>query len=178
MMNLKSYNGFLYLREYLNGVGMLSRIELATGEREVLVDSSISSYTINSSGNELLYWIPGEGLYKMSLNDLNLSLVRAGDSNTFYSELACDDTYIYISNYMNAILYDDATGERNMTILDLNGKQMGVIPLSEYRTMPLCITNDRVYFEVIIMEEGRKFAYIEKEKILDHNIELTMIKSP
>lgn len=176
IVSLKYFNNYLYFREYDNGIGMLSRIDVATGVKEVLADADVSSFTINASGNELFYWIPGEGMHKVELDDLSSSLVRKCDENIFYMELACDEKYIYLSNYRSYNFYEDASIERSITILNMNGEQEGLISLEKYKGRPLCVTEDRIYVEIIEPEEGRVFAFIDKDKMLSKNAELTKIR--
>lgn len=83
-------------------------------------------------------------------------------SLVFYDDwlymLSYDENYIYLSNYRSYNFYEDTSIERSITILNMNGEQEGLISLEEYKGRPLCVTEDRIYVEIIEPEEGRLFV--------------------
>lgn len=169
---LKYYNNYLYFKEINNDLCGLSRLELTTGKRESLVDSHVSGYTINASRNQLLCWISGAGMYKLDLGNMTSDFVESCNNNSYYIDLACDDKYIYLSNVRNKYYSDDQSFENSITILDLNGKQVGVISLENMkavRVTPICITEDRIYIETVVEDVGRVYAYMDKEKMFSQD---------
>ena len=124
---IKLYNNLFY-RQTIENNGKITfaicRYDLSENKEYILVAESektiASSYSINTSKNELLYWVCEEGLYSYSLSTGETNLVKQAQANKFEYQVACNGKYILLDNIYTYAYTGSYDFERKIEILDLD----------------------------------------------------------
>lgn len=175
IINLKIYGNCLYygknFMETADGEYKHSceRINLDTKEHAVLVDSIIEGYAINEKDNSLLYWVRDEGLYRLDYGSGMTSLLAKSEDNYKRMSIACDNEYIYLSNY-NDYAYDEVDFV-TFLVYDLSGKCIAEVksPDNMHHLNPLFVSEHNVYARVLSPDSKSELAYIQKDALLNGN---------